>query len=60
MFQIFFLEKVFPLLIDLLNNNIAILENKIIYFCLRPNFRECTTLRELGTEKIDFLNFTFR
>ena len=27
------------------NNNIAILESKIIYFCLRSNFRGSTTLR---------------
>ena len=26
------------------NNNIAILESKIIYFCLRSNFRGSTTL----------------
>ena len=29
------------------NNNIAILESKIIYFCLRSNFRESTTLNEV-------------
>ena len=27
------------------NNNIAIVESKIIYFCLRSNFRESTTLK---------------
>ena len=27
------------------NNNIAILESKIIYFCLRSNFRGSTTLK---------------
>ena len=26
------------------NNNVAILESKIMYFCLRSNFREGTTL----------------
>ena len=30
--------------IRLFNNNIAILESKIIYFCLRSNFRGSTTL----------------
>ena len=29
------------------NNNIAILESKIIYFCLRSNFREQTTLKTI-------------
>ena len=40
-----FLQKIiFSLLNDPFNNNIAILESKIIYFCLRPNFRGRTTL----------------
>ena len=32
------------------NNNVAILESKIIYFCLRSNFRGSTTLRGLGSQ----------
>ena len=40
-----FLQKIiFSFLNDPFNNNIAILESKIIYFCLRPNFCGRTTL----------------
>ena len=44
-FKFFPWKIVYPLLNDLFDNNIAILESKIIYFCVRPNFYECTTLR---------------
>ena len=32
---------------DLFNNNISVLESKIIYFCLTSNFRGLTTLRNV-------------
>ena len=42
-----FLQKIiFSLINDPFNNNIAILERKIIYFCLSPNFCDRTTLRD--------------
>ena len=31
-----------------INNNIAIFESNIIYFCLRSNFRKRTTLTMMG------------
>ena len=37
---------IFSLLNDSFNNNIAVLGSKIMYFCLRPNLCECTTLSE--------------
>ena len=42
-----FLHKIIlSLLNDPFNNNVAILESKIIYFCLRPNLCRRTTLNE--------------
>ena len=38
---------ILPLLNDPFNNNISILESKIIYFCLRPYFCECTSLTDV-------------
>ena len=37
-FNFFSWKIIFPFLNDPFNNNIAIHESKIIYFCLRPNF----------------------
>ena len=44
LFQIFSRTIIVSLLNYPFNNNIAILESKIIYFCLRPNFCGRTTL----------------
>ena len=38
MFQIFLYKIIFSLLNNPFKNNIAILESKLMYFCLRPNF----------------------
>ena len=38
------------------NNNIAILESKIIYFCSGSNFREWTTLNLIVVQINNFFN----
>ena len=43
-FKFFSSKIIFPLLNGPFNNNIAFFERKMIYFCLRSNFREFTTL----------------
>ena len=43
-FKFFSCKIIFSLLNNPFNNIIVIPEIKTIYFCLRPNFRECTTL----------------
>ena len=42
--KIFFFHIIFPLFNDPFNNDIAFLESKVIYFFLRLDFRECSTL----------------
>ena len=41
-----FFSWIFSLFKDPFNDKIAIFGSKIIYFCLRPNFRECSTLTQ--------------
>ena len=53
-FKFFSWKIIFPLLNVPFNNNIAILESKIIYFCVRSNFRECTALKGSSTLKAVF------
>ena len=50
-FKFFSLKIIFSLSNQPINNNISILESKIIYFCLRSNFRDRTTLRQLSCQK---------
>ena len=57
-FKFFFWIIIFSLLNDPLNNNFANLENKIIYFRLRPNFCECTTLVYL-VRKVTFYSRSY-
>ena len=43
---------IFSFSYDSFDNNIAVLESKIIYFCLTPNFHECMALSSI----VEFLS----